>query len=96
MNDLEMLRQKIDSIDKQIVTLFNIRMETIKKVSFYKLNNNLPINNISREIELIEKNKNLMNEDFYLYYEQLYKEIFKISKTYQKKIIKRKEKYDIK
>jgi len=92
MKDLDMFRQIIDNIDKHIVILFNMRMETIKELSFYKQNNNIPINDNQREIELIEKNKNLINEDFYNYYEQLYKEILKISKDYQKNIINHKEK----
>ena len=39
MKNLITLRQKIDTIDEQIISLFNERMKTIKEVSFYKLIN---------------------------------------------------------
>lgn len=96
MNELIILREKIDNIDEQIVSLFNERMETIKKVSMYKLENNLPIKDFKREKELIDNKKHLVNKDFANYYEQLYKGILKISKDYQEKLLNERKNYDIK
>ena len=96
MKNLITLRQKIDTIDEQIISLFNERMKTIKEVSFYKLINNLPINYLTRENELIEKNKHLVANDLSNYYQQLYKEILKISKDYQIKLIEERKTDDIK
>ena len=51
--DLEKLRKNIESIDKKIVELFEARMEVVSKVSRYKMRNNIPVKDSSRELEVI-------------------------------------------
>lgn len=55
MEDLKKLRDDIDSIDKELIELFQKRMETVLKVAEYKKKNNVPILNASRENEVIKK-----------------------------------------
>lgn len=53
--DLNQLRESIDSIDSQILELFEKRMELCKNVAVYKKANNLPIFQSNRENQIIEK-----------------------------------------
>lgn len=86
MMDLKELRIEIDEIDRQIVKLFESRMEIASKVSEYKFKNNLPILNSLREAEVIEKNiRYLKNEELAPYLKSFYINIMDISKDYQKK-----------
>ncbi|EHO52027.1 hypothetical protein HMPREF9099_01563, partial [Lachnospiraceae bacterium oral taxon 082 str. F0431] len=45
MNELENLRERIDTIDKELITLFEERMNVVNDIAEYKINNNLPILN---------------------------------------------------
>ena len=51
--ELELLRQKIDRLDRQIVDCFEERMQTVIQVAAYKKAHNLPILNSEREKEVI-------------------------------------------
>ena len=83
--DLDKLRDRIDEIDKQIVELFESRMETVSEVSEYKIENNIPVLNSLRETEVIEKNlKHLKNKELSPYLKDFYINLMDISKSYQK------------
>lgn len=84
MMDLEKLRIEIDEIDRQIVKLFESRMEIVSKVSEYKLENNLPVLNSEREKEVVDKNtRYLKNKELSPYLKDFYKNLMDISKDYQ-------------
>ncbi|KGN02619.1 chorismate mutase [Clostridium novyi A str. 4570] len=88
MEDLKKLRDDIDSIDKELIALFQKRMETVLKVAEYKKKNNIPILNANREDEVINKNSKLIyNEDFKKPVEEFLKDVMKISKDLQAKKI---------
>ena len=55
MRDLEELRSEIDRIDRELVRLFEERMETVLEVAEYKKENGLPVLNAGRESVVIEK-----------------------------------------
>ncbi len=61
MGNLEDYRREIDSIDRELIALFEKRMNVAIKVGEYKKERNLPIFNAKREEEVIEKNINLLN-----------------------------------
>lgn len=82
--DLENFREEIDSIDEKIVGLFQKRMEIVAKIVEYKIENNLPVLNSTREEEIIKKNREyLTDKDLDQYLEKLYIEIMTLSKDYQ-------------
>ena len=54
--DLSECRKEIDNIDKELVKLFEKRMNVAINVAKYKIENNLPIFNEAREVEVIKKN----------------------------------------
>lgn len=89
MEDLKQLRDRIDEIDEKIVALFEERMETVLKVADYKKQNNVPILNVNREKEVVEKNKNrLKNKEFGDSLEKFFIHLMNLSKEEQKKIVK--------
>ena len=57
MKDLNQCRKEIDKIDKELMYLFEKRMDIAINVAEYKKENNLPILNSTRERrEVIDKN----------------------------------------
>ena len=55
MKDLNELRAEIDTIDRELVRLFEVRMEVVLGVAAYKLANGLPILNAGREQQVLDK-----------------------------------------
>lgn len=89
MNDLESIRKEIDKVDREIIALFEKRMDLVKYVVDYKIKNNMEILDSSRENLIIEKNKNLLqNKEYSQYLVTFFKSLMDISKDMQNKIIK--------
>lgn len=65
MGNLEDYRREIDSIDRELISLFEKRMNVAIKVGEYKKERNLPIFNAKREAEVVEKNIDLLNNKEY-------------------------------
>lgn len=88
MEDLKQLRDKIDEIDEKLVLLFEERMETVLRVAEYKNQNNLPILNHQRELEVIQKNKKrLNNKAFENSLSKFFVYLMSLSKEEQEKVI---------
>ncbi len=47
--DMKKLREQIDRIDKQILKLYEERMDVVKAIGEYKMENNLPVYDAARE-----------------------------------------------
>lgn len=86
MRKLDEVRVEIEEIDKEMIKLFERRMNCSKEVILYKLANNLPILDSSREALLIEKNSKLVSKDLRKYYIEFLKGVIEVSKDYQKDI----------
>ncbi|MGY0394318.1 chorismate mutase [Fusobacterium sp.] len=88
MNRLELARIEINRVDKEIAKLFEERMKAVEEVINFKIENNLDILDSSRENEVIERNKKLIEEKKYeKYYVDLITNMMRISKNYQKEIV---------
>ena len=88
MKKLEICRDLIDSIDSQIIELYEKRMEVVKDVIEYKIENDLPIYDQNRESLMLEKNlSKIKNEKYKKYYSDVLKGFLKASKEYQKDIL---------
>ena len=61
MNELENLREKIDTIDKEMIALFEKRMDVVADIAAYKIKNNLPVLNQNREDIIVSKVKSTVN-----------------------------------
>lgn len=91
MNKLEIARENINRIDREIVKLFEERMREVEEVIAYKLENNLEILDSGREKEVIERNSKLLkNDNLKKYYIDFLENMMRISKDYQKDILLKK------
>ncbi len=87
MDELEHLRKDIDDIDRELVVLFEKRMETVLKIGEYKGKRNIPILDSSREEEVISKSVGyLRNESFKNYLKEFLINLMEISKKLQKRM----------
>ncbi|MBQ8004312.1 MAG: chorismate mutase [Oscillospiraceae bacterium] len=84
------LRNDIDRIDKELVSLIRERMETAAKIGQYKKENNMPIYDPARERELFNKVGELAGEKFSSYTRVLYSTMTDVSRSYQRKLMGRK------
>ena len=92
MKKLEICRDLIDSIDSQIIELYEKRMEVVKEVIEYKIENDLPIYDQNRESLMLEKNlSKIKNEEYKKYYSDVLNGFLKASKEYQKDILNKKK-----
>lgn len=84
MKDINILREEIDKIDKEITKLFEKRLNVSREILEYKVENNLPVLNQSRENQVIKKNIGyLENPEYINYLEDLYLDIMKMSRDLQ-------------
>ena len=79
------LRQKIDNLDEEIIKLLKMRMRISKEVGLLKEELHIPIEDKSREMEIIERltskaGKNLTEEQLI----RIFTAVFKSSKQVQK------------
>ena len=93
MNKLEECRNKIDEIDTQIIDLYEKRMKIVEDVIRYKIENNIPILDSSRESKMLDKNlKKIKNENLKKYYSDVLEGFLKSSKNMQKDILDKENK----
>ena len=85
---LDKQRAEIDAIDREIVALFERRMQVVVDVARIKKENGLAILDASREKEVIAKVQSYLKDD-HLKEElaEAYETLMKVSKDYQKKRI---------
>lgn len=86
---LEIAREEINSIDKEMIELFKKRIDAARLVAEYKKGNNLPIFDEAREKSLIEKNLKLLNDkSLEEYYLTFINGMLKASKDFQAEVMK--------
>lgn len=89
--ELEIYRDKIDEIDTKIIELYEARMEVVKNVIDYKIKNNIPIVDSSRESKMLDKNlSKIKNDEYKTYYKDILEGFLKASKSMQADILKNK------
>lgn len=82
--DLLELRDKIDVIDKEIVRLYEERMDVCKKVAEYKIENGKQVFDKEREAAKIKKVMSLTHNDFNAHgVEELFQQIMAMSRKLQ-------------
>lgn len=83
----EELRNRINELDEQLVSIFAQRMKIAGEIAEYKKENNLPVFDLKREKEIMENIRAISPEDSVEYTELLYPVIFELSRSYQNKLI---------
>lgn len=88
---LDEARLIINDIDAKMIELFIKRMNAVNMVVEYKIENNMPVLDSSREEVLIQKNISLLdNKNLEKYYLEFFNGVLSSSKNYQKDIINKK------
>ena len=87
---LEKQRAEIDAIDREIVALFERRMQVVVEVAQIKKENGMAILDANREKEVIQKVQSYL-KDATLKEElaEAYETLMKVSKDYQRKQLER-------
>ena len=83
--ELNELREQIDRIDRELVSLFKERMNCSAEVAAYKREHDLPVLDAARERALLSKISELSGEEFEEYSRTLYSTILALSRSYQHK-----------
>lgn len=93
MKSLEECRKEIDEIDSQIINLFEQRMEIVKSVTQYKIDNNVKVLDSSREAMMLAKNlSKIHNDEYKQYYPDVLNGFLSASKKMQSDIINKNQK----
>jgi chorismate mutase/prephenate dehydratase len=87
MEDLSVIRERINEIDNKIVELWKERMSTCLSVAQYKKENNLPVLDAKREADLLNRISNMAGDELEVYSRVLYDTIMTVSKSYQHKFL---------
>jgi chorismate mutase/prephenate dehydratase len=88
MNELDQLRESIDRIDRQLVNLYEERMDVCRNVGLYKLEHNKPILDSDRETEVLKSKADLVsNPEMKPYVIALFEQIMAQSRMIQTKLI---------
>ncbi len=86
--DLLVLRDRIDEIDKQIVELYEKRVDVCKEVAEYKIETGKKVFDKIREAEKIEKVKSMASTEFNKYaVQELFEQIMSISRKMQYQLL---------
>ncbi len=85
--DINDLRIQINDIDKDLTALFNKRMDVSLQIAKYKIENNIPVLDKTREREILERAAARSEPDIKNYARILYSDILNLSRSYQHKII---------
>lgn len=84
MNDLEYARKIIDETDKELVSLFEKRMNAVQIILRYKQEHGLPVYDPEREKNNLEQRSKLIeSEELKPYFLKFYQSLMDISKTWQ-------------
>ena len=86
--DLSQLRQQIDTIDRQIVNLYEERMDVSRQVAEYKIETGKKVFDKQREQEKIAGVKALTHNDFNSHgVEELFEQIMSMSRKFQYQLL---------
>ena len=88
MDELQTARELINHVDSEMARLFEMRMDAAKQVAAFKKKNGLPIDDFSREEQIIKRNSDyIKNEEYRSYYVNFLKNNIKISKDLQHRLL---------
>ena len=85
--DLNDYREKIDTIDSELVRLFKERMDISCQIAMYKKEHGLPVLDAVREKEKLAAIGEKAGEELQPYAQKLYTTLFELSRAYQERIL---------
>lgn len=88
MKDLQETRRALDAVDRQIVALFEERMNLARDVAEYKIARGLPVLDRSREEQVLGSRCALLQDAYWApALRALYEQIMALSRAEQQKIV---------
>lgn len=88
---LDLARESINEIDEKMIDLFKLRMNAVKQIAEYKIENDIPVLDSNREDEIINKNVNKLNDkELEKYYLDFLEGVLSSSKKFQNDLINKK------
>lgn len=89
--EIEQLRKEIDAIDKEMLELFEKRMQVSTQIAEYKRVNNLPVYDGKREREKIARVGEAASEGMKDYAKNFMTELMDFSKCYQRQVLNKQD-----
>lgn len=88
MKDLQETRRALDAVDRQIVALFEERMNLARDVAEYKIARGLPVLDRGREEQVLESRCALLQDAYWApALRELYEQIMALSRAEQQKMV---------
>ena len=88
MTELEKARELINETDKKMAQLFEQRLDAVKMVSAYKKEHGLPVEDLSREKEMMKRNvAAIENDEYRPYYVNFLQSVVNLAKSYQHRLL---------
>lgn len=89
MKELDAIRLELDSVDREIVSLFEQRMNLAREVAAYKIAHGLPVLDQSRESMVLDSRVSMLKDGHWAgSLRDLYTEIMRLSRSEQQRILK--------
>lgn len=83
------IRDKLDNIDEQILELIQLRTSLSKDIAAIKKEEGMPVRNIQREAEILDRISEKTDADFRPFAKQIYKWLFAASRKQQEKYLEK-------
>ncbi len=88
MTELDIARKIINATDQEMAKLFEQRMDAVRMVANYKREHGIPVDDLGREAEIIEKNSQAVaSDDYRSYYVDFLRSTIDISKKFQHRLL---------
>ncbi len=88
MTDLEKARLLINDTDKEMARLFEQRMDAVRLVAAYKKEHGIPVDDFTREEEIIKRNADgISSEEYRSYYVNFLRSVIDLSKNMQHRLL---------
>ncbi len=89
MNEHEKLRHRIDELDAELIALFEARMEVAGRIAEYKMENDIPVFDETREEQVICKNVGrLQDQSLEVYAASFFSHLMALSRKRQHENLK--------
>ncbi len=88
MKDLQETRQELDAVDREIVRLFERRMNISREVAAYKIAHGMQVLDRSREEQVLDSRGRMLDDPYWApAVHALYERIMALSRAEQQKLV---------
>ena len=87
MDELKKWRDEIDRVDAEMAKLFEARMVAAREIAAYKKEHGLPVEDRSREEEILRREGSFVSPEIRPYYIRFLRAAMELSKDYQHTVL---------